>query len=250
METKLIILCATQRCGSTMIVEDLRNTNVMGKAEEYFIPWNPEKDVDWLKSFDAIIEKSRTDNGVSAIKVMANQLANIESCLEKTEQDFNDTHGLFPRVKALFKNARFIRIKRDEVVRQAVSRVLARKTGVNHALSDQNADYKPGNLLSGDLNSYNSGVSYSESEIDEEVININKETLLWDEVLADWGILSPLELHYSQVCKAYPRYLERVSKYVNVEFNTAQLENTQRNIKKLSNSVNDKIIKKYLGLGK
>ena len=30
-----LILAATQRCGSTMILEDLRNANVFGLPEEY-----------------------------------------------------------------------------------------------------------------------------------------------------------------------------------------------------------------------
>jgi LPS sulfotransferase NodH len=29
-----IILCATQRCGSTMVIEDMRNTGVLGMPEE------------------------------------------------------------------------------------------------------------------------------------------------------------------------------------------------------------------------
>lgn len=244
METKLIILCATQRCGSTMIVEDLRNTNVMGKAEEYFIPWNPEKDVDWLKSFEAIIERSRTDNGVSAIKVMANQLANIESCLVSTTLD-PALEGLYPRVKKLLSNAIFIRIKRDGIVRQAISRVIATKTGVNHALHDNNSDYKPGNLLKDKNFDYNSNITYSNEEIDKEVINIARETLLWDEVLKSWGVNSPLELHYEQVCRAYPNYLNRVSNYLGIKIDLDSLPNS-RNIKKLSNKKNEALIANYL----
>ncbi|WP_165723985.1 Stf0 family sulfotransferase [Pseudoalteromonas sp. Z1A2] len=244
METKLIILCATQRCGSTMIVEDLRNTNVMGKAEEYFIPWNPEKDVDWLKSFEAIIEKSKTDNGVSAIKVMANQLKSIEHCLSLTNLE-PSKEGLFPRVKSLLSNATFIRIKRDGIVRQAISRVIATKTGVNHALHNNDSDYKPGNLLKDKNLDYNSNITYKNEEIDIEVINIARETLLWDEVLKSWGVNSPLELHYEQVCRAYPNYLTRVSNYLGIKFDLESLPKA-RNIKKLSNNKNEILITNYL----
>lgn len=244
MKNKLVILCATQRCGSTMIVEDLRNTNVLGKAEEYFIPWTPEKDVDWLKSFDGIIKKSRSRNGVSSIKLMADQLPYIEKCLESTSIEAT-LDVKYPRLRTLLKDAVFIRIKRDGIVRQAVSRVVARKTGINHALSNNSADYVPGNILKSSLSNYSKKVTYTDKEIDNEVINIAKESLLWDETLSSWGIKSPLELHYEQVCKSYPNYIKRVSNYTAIEVELDKMP-TKRNIKKLSNSKTEEIIEDYL----
>lgn len=224
IENKLIILCATQRCGSTMIVEDLRNTNVMGKAEEYFIPWLPEKDIDWVENFQSILKRSKTVNGVSVIKVMANQLKNIEACLEKSSLE-PDVYGIFPYVRRLFKDAKFIRIKRDSIARQAISRVIAKKTGVNHALHNNDADYKPGNLLKENEASYSQNIKYNNEDIDAEVINISKESLLWDETLRSWNVNSPLELHYEQVCRTYPNYLSRVSNYIKVSFDINSLPN-------------------------
>lgn len=39
-----ILLCATQRCGSTMIVEDMRNSEVLGAPREHFLPWAAAKE--------------------------------------------------------------------------------------------------------------------------------------------------------------------------------------------------------------
>ena len=117
MKKKLIILCSTQRCGSTMIVSDFRSTNKLGLPEEYFIPWKPDTTNDWYKAYERILQTSSTENGVSCIKVMANQLPSIESCLKATaevapEHTPSDKTYLFPHVREAFKNAYFIRIRR------------------------------------------------------------------------------------------------------------------------------------------
>ena len=66
-----IILCATQRCGSTMIVEDMRNTGVLGMPEEWFIPWQKDRsDEDLAKDLASIRRRASSQNGVCAIKVM------------------------------------------------------------------------------------------------------------------------------------------------------------------------------------
>ena len=98
-----IILCATQRCGSTMIVEDMRNTGVLGVPEEWFIPWDPQKtDINWAENLAGVRKRATGENGVMAIKVMANQLHNIEACLETVIP----TQGaLFSRFHAVFADA-------------------------------------------------------------------------------------------------------------------------------------------------
>lgn len=247
MKSKLIILCATQRCGSTMIVEDLRKTGVLGKAEEYFIPWVPSKEHNWLDNFQSIIKRSETSNGVSSIKIMSSQLVDIEKCLKSTSLEPNSNATMFPLLRELLRGAVFIRIKRDNIIRQAISRVMARRTGVNHAMVDDDSSYKPGNLLSKEssLDSYNVNVEYSESLISEEVVNISKENLLWDEVLKDWGYNSPLELHYEQVCRAYPNYINRVSNYVGIDVDFDNLCQ-RRSMKKLSNQRNEEFVNRYL----
>lgn len=243
---KLVILCATQRCGSTMVVEDLRSTGVLGKAEEYFIPWLPEKQVDWLSNFESIIKRSKTENGISSIKIMANQLQNIEACLTNSnfEEKLNDV--MFPYLRTLLKGAVFIRIKRDGVVRQAISRVIAQKTGVNHALNNYDTDYRPGNLLKNNNLNYSCSVGFDGEDIDAEVLNIAKETLLWDEVLKSWNINSPLDLHYEQICKSYPKYINRVVNYVGISSIDLDGLPKTRNLKKLSSDKNEELVTSYL----
>jgi LPS sulfotransferase NodH len=228
-------------------VDDFRCTEVLGKEDENIIHWVPSKANNWLDNFHSILKRSETSNGISSIKIMSSQLIDIENCLKTTDLEPNGNVTIFPLLRELLKDAVFIRVKRDNVVRQAVSRVMARQTGVNHAISDENSKYKPGNLLAEDANLefYNAKVEFCNGALDEEVINISKENLLWDEVLNDWGINSPLELHYEQVCRAYPNYIKRVSNYVrvDVDFNSF---GKSRNIRKMSNKRNEYFVNRYL----
>lgn len=131
-----IILCATQRCGSTMVIEDMRNTGVLGMPEEWFIPWQQGRSgEDLTASLANIRKRARTANGISAIKVMANQLHGIENNLKHVIKP--PPGPMFFRFHKVFENAVWVWLRRDDIVAQAVSRVMAKQTGINHATAGE-----------------------------------------------------------------------------------------------------------------
>ena len=71
---KELVLCATQRCGSTMITEDMRNTGVLGNPQEWFLRWNLAgvQDTDWKVALEELFARATGVNGVMAVKVMMN----------------------------------------------------------------------------------------------------------------------------------------------------------------------------------
>jgi len=242
----LIILCATQRCGSTMVVEDMRNTGVLGNPEEYFIPWNPQKiDVNWLESLEGISQKASTENDVVCIKVMANQLPSVNECLKQAwgEKNINLT-GDYPYFRALTKNASYVFLRRDSIVRQAISREMSRQTGVNHATKNSSDDHFAGNLMKGYSSSYNEKVTFRESSLSADVISIVRENTTWENYFTSWSIKNPLVLRYEEICKNSPSYLERIAKYSSIELETDLLPK-KRSMVKLSNELNDKWCEKY-----
>lgn len=244
---KLIILCATQRCGSTMIVEDMRATGVMGIPEEYFIPWDPSKsDIDWAKQLEQIARKSATDNNVASVKIMANQLASIENCLKNSwSGDEPNQTGMFPYFRELTRPANFVFIRRDSIVRQAISRGMSRQTGINHATEKKEDDHFAGNLMKGYEASYNAKVRYDQSIIDSDVIAIAKENLIWESFFKSWGITHPLSLRYEEICKNSPGYLTRIAKACKLELNEEQLPKDRKMVR-LSNSKNDEWTSAYM----
>lgn len=244
---KLIIICATQRSGSTMVVEDMRNTQVLGNPEEYFIPWDPENDsVDWLNCLESIAKRASSSNGVVAIKVMSNQLSKIEQCLENVGyvgQESAGGEGVFPRFRALTKNARYIHIRRDNILRQAISRSMSRQTGINHAVPKSEDEHFAGNLLKGYSEGYNEKATYRHQELEAEMFNIVNENIRWEAFYSHWSINNPLTLRYEELCKNGTLYLNRISRFVEVGI---EQTGTERKMVQLSNKKNEQWYESYL----
>lgn len=247
---KLIVLCATQRCGSTMVVEDMRSTGRLGLAEEYFIPWDVNKTgINWVQQFESIVANATSENSVSAVKIMANQLPVIEQCLKNASTRKLDTEqGLFPYFKSYFQGAKYVFIRRDSVVRQAISRGMSRQTGINHATANENDDHFAGNLMKGYKAEYNEKTRYEKSAVDNDVLAIVHENLVWESYFHSWGITHPLTLRYEEICKNSPAYLQRIAKYCEVELPENKMP-TDRKMVKLSNSKNDDWCDEYLKNG-
>jgi LPS sulfotransferase NodH len=191
-----IILCATQRCGSTLIVEDMRNSGVLGKPEERFIPWDPAKaDQNWHASFESLHHRSRGPNGIASVKVMASQLLKVEACLSTfIEPSYS---GLFSHFAAAFRCGVWVWLRRDDVVSQAISRLMAQQTGINHATARSDDKHFAGNLLRGYDTSYNEKTQYRYGAILRQVTAITVENLTWRRFFAHHNI-QPIELVYEQ----------------------------------------------------
>lgn len=243
--SSIYLILATQRSGSTMIVEDMRNTKVMGTPEEYFIPWNHEKDVDWKDALQGILKRSSTPNGIVSIKVMANQIPEIERCLGIAYQGLVnvDNSLMFPYFCEIFKSSKPIIIRRTNTVKQAISRHISKATGINHATAKKEDEHFAGNLLKGFDDKYNSNVEYIFDPIHNEVSKIANENAIIDKVVEDLGIIRPLDLFYESVVLNGYSYLYRVARFMDVDLVD---EIPERKMVKLSNSKNQDMYNQYI----
>ena len=223
-----------------MIVEDMRNTGVLGVPEEWFIPWNPnDLDIDWKRDLAEIRTRASGQNGVMSVKVMANQLHNIEECLKFV---VNPSSGpLFFRFHTVFANASWVWIRRTDIVGQAVSRFMAEQTGINHATDA--ADHFAGNLMiGGDRTTYNQDAQYNYDAILQECAAITRETTVWKEFFRAFNI-KPLILIYEDVINDNEMlHLDAISAMIG---NPVELTKAERTIKKLGNSRNSDFIKRF-----
>ncbi|GHF18523.1 hypothetical protein GCM10017044_11310 [Kordiimonas sediminis] len=242
-----IILCATQRCGSTIVVEDLRNTELLGMPQEAFIPWSPSREgVDFSERLQRIQERDATDNGVFSVKVMARQLPVIEKCLALSPMPVRDdvpdiSDKVFPYVSSAFKDATFVWIRRRDTIRQAISRVMARQTGVNHAVGDKNDEHFAGKVLKGYSQKYNQNADYRQNAIRGAMKQIQKEELVWQRFFRDWDI-KPIMVDYEQYVDTWEEKVREIAAAVDV---TLPTELKQRKLVKLSNAVNDEWFRRY-----
>jgi LPS sulfotransferase NodH len=228
-----------------MVVEDMRNTGVLGNPEEYFIPWEPSKEgIDWFAQLEGIVKKASSSNGIVSIKVMSNQLNKIDQCLKQSwpnelEVDIN---GLYPYFRAVTKHAKFMFIRRDNILRQAISRGISRQTGINHATGSSTDEHFAGNLLKGYSTDYNNSVKYDNELIKKDIMAIVDENMVWERFFSDWGVKRPLVLRYEEVCMNSPGYLTRVMKFVGVSSDELNFE---RKMVALSNNKNEQWYNQY-----
>lgn len=232
----IILLCATQRCGSTLLVEDIKRTNVLGNPREHFINWRVGDEKDWGASLSNIIDRSKTPNGVSSFKIMAKQLRGLEYGLSHIFQ--TDSQTLFPHVAEYFKDSTFIYLKRENVVAQGISREMARQTGINHATAQKDQDHFAGNLMKGYTSSYNNKAQYKFSSLRNASNSVIYENLLWERFFAQ-NEISPIRMTYEiNMNRSKREILDDVARAAKIDISKSSISE-DRTIVKLSNSKNE-----------
>ncbi|WP_304731669.1 Stf0 family sulfotransferase [Parvibaculum sp.] len=198
-----IILCATQRCGSTLVCEDLRN-NGLGLAEEYFGQFVDRPDVEAEQMLAAVRKRGTDENGVFSVKIMASYAGKVVDILRGDAPA--DTTLWQPLVKS-YPGATWVYISRRSIVRQAISRVISRKSGINHVLKEDDAKIRPGRSIVS-ATGFEANVAVTPQEISRACMNIVREHELWERFFRENNI-EPVRIEYEDVAAGIS-YLERI----------------------------------------
>lgn len=241
----VVIVCATQRCGSTMVIEDMRNTGQLGNPEEWFLSWRAETtQVNWSQALNNVLRKSTGPNGVAAIKIMANQASDVDACLRRAASNSapaDASSGPFAALRQTFDGAVWVRLRRHGVVEQAVSRVMSRETGINHATGRPEDDHFAGNLARGLPPDYNAQTVYHFDAILTEVTAIILENLAWDRFFSAHQ-LEPLTLIYEDIAAdANMRHLDLMAAALGL----SNVPRRPRKMIKLSNELNRAWVERF-----
>ncbi len=231
------LVCATQRSGSTLLCELLKDTGVAGRPEEYFearretgLPPHPgdylgdlprtgvgirddpsppaappHSSLIGVSSYREHLERSfrlgTTPNGVFGAKLMWSQIAELRSLAG----ELPEFAGLdaFELLQQLFEGPAFIRVTRRDKVRQAVSlwRALqSRAWRLEHAPGDD----RPVEL------------QYRFEGLRHLVRALEAEDSAWAEFLAIHGV-TPLEIVYEDDLEAgHDRVVHRVLQHLGI----------------------------------
>ncbi len=239
IEMKKIVLFSTQRSGSTMVCDDLAGTNVLGRPSEYFIKLietrNELNSDEKRNELLAIVERSSTPNGISAVKVMSNQIQPIGQIL--LNSGAAEAKGPDFAFMNYFDGARFYRITRKDKVAQAVSRILAAETNVYHASDDSKGlEGMLGKLSKG---RDETGVEYSASRIKTEIEQIRKEEHHIDNFIKKFNI-PYTEIVYEEVVNNRG-YIYEIAE----EFDIENIVLAERRLKKIGGGVGKDWISQY-----
>lgn len=236
-----IILCATMRCGSTMVCEDFRNTGVLGKPEEYFIPWMRTREHIWPRSFKHIVERSRGDNGRFALKVMANQLPSINHGLSQIDEFSHLADDHFFQV---FDQCDFVFLRRRNIVKQAISRYVSQVRRINH-LKDGEEGYTPGNTTT-DRTELEAAIPFDPERIYEHVTNIAIENRTWVNKFRKFELHPPTFWYEDIVAENTTSYLNDICGH----FGLPEVEDVvaERTLQKMANKVNTALLDDFTSL--
>lgn len=228
----VIIICGTQRCGSTMVCEDLASTGVLGKPEEHFLSWVPKRHVDWQAEFRAARTRGSSPNGISAHKMMANQLRNIDACLATFLKPAQAV--AYPHLMAAFPDALWVWIRRRDVLGQALSHIVAKATGVFHAVK-KTSGFLPGSAMTeAGFQSKTFDVPYDFQAVMQEWHLINRGNLVWEAFFELNGI-APVCLEYEVASTPDGRhaYLHDIADRLGVRIGAIG----ERNLSKLNHGI-------------
>jgi trehalose 2-sulfotransferase len=141
--TDAYLICATPRSGSTLLCGLLRSTGVAGRPESYFrapdeqswadrwqLVRGPAGGFEYQRFVRAAIAAGSTPNGVFGARVMWGTMDEIVARLASSHTDVGGADlDLLTRA---FGRTRFVHLRRDDTVAQAVSWARAEQTGFWH----------------------------------------------------------------------------------------------------------------------
>lgn len=178
--TKKILICTTQRSGSTMICDDMQRVG-LGRPDEHFYSWADPGERDWSAVY-ADLARDATANGIQASKIMANKVrlvnGRFSTFVEATQP------GPYKFLRSVYADAVWIWLRRGDKIAQAISLFLAEKSGVFHSVStaDKGAGIVPGKaVLAGQNGTAIPPVEYDYEAVRRHLDFVTRGDLLWSE---------------------------------------------------------------------
>ena len=147
------VICATPRSGSTVFCQYLASTGVAGVPASYFRKedlheyaehWQilrPDGSHDFADYLAATHQAGSTDNGVLALRIMWSTLGEVTAHLSRLYPDLAGNE--LAMLEKAFGRLKFVYLRRDDVVAQAISLYRASETGYWHIDEGQAPEQPP-----------------------------------------------------------------------------------------------------------
>ncbi|TXH71784.1 MAG: hypothetical protein E6Q83_00780 [Thiothrix sp.] len=217
---KKIVICATQRSGSTMLCKELEATTVLGCPQEVYI--NPQvTNLSEAQSFITRIKQiCQSSNEVFAVKVMQSQWLKVNHVHSFEKYNSSSLNLFFKKYRAkksidsllssqvmhfydFYKDATWIFLRRRDYLYQAISREMADQTKVCHVLNTDDAEKTAGIGRRSAINldessNYNQKAIYKAANIQRRIKEIRNEEIAWLYFFENYK-LNPIELFYEDI---------------------------------------------------
>jgi len=238
-----LLLCATPRSGSTLVVELLAQTGVAGNPDEHLLLWladkGPAEPSYWLETLQRTVDRGLTPNGVFSCKVMANY---FEEAMDRLRvipgADGLDAWQIAMRA---FVEPKIVRIRRRDRLRQAISTYLAETTGVYH-MARREGDHDP--FLRGALSprrpDHARDVAFDYDRIRAHLAGIDAGERYWDATFAKHHV-QPFEIVYEEFLADRRGQIAALLRFAAVAHDPAALALDEK-LERLSNATNERFV--------
>lgn len=183
------LICSSPRSGSTYLAELLASTGVLGVPREYFNVLDPWGKPDKRRPggprphFERVLTQGATPNGIYGVKSHADHFAAVAAVMNPMR--------VLPDLK-------LVRIRRQDMLAQAISWVRAQQTG------QFSAGKRP-----------RDAPCYDPSAIRRLIALLAEQAATWDRILAVSGCV-PLEIEYEHLVEDPQREVDRVARLMGV----------------------------------
>jgi LPS sulfotransferase NodH len=224
-----------------MVCDDIAGTKVLGHPSEYFIKVIENIGItssdEMNKLIENAIQKGKSENGISAVKIMSNQIIPIGRALKDASicKENNKEECFYQ----FFKDAIFVRVIRNDKVAQAVSRVMAKQTDVYHAFSTlKGFENRVGKVSKERDESF---TEYNSNTIKNEIVKIENEEKFLDEFINKYK-LDVNNIIYEEVVNNR-EYVELIANKLDIH----SIKLAERRLKKISGQESKNWILQYKG---
>jgi LPS sulfotransferase NodH len=235
------IICASHRSGSTLLCEGLRWTWLCGDPREYLSPTRSraihrqgetaaDPDRDFTGYLRQITRDKRTENGVFGLKLMWKHLQTLPERLGQGV-DRGDHRGLHRVLRREFGKTRFLWSRREDKVRQAISFLKAKQTGLftHQQLSRLTPD--------------EAALHFDFETVDALVRRLRREEDHWQRFFRKNGI-KPLVITYEAFTEQYEQGVRQCLEHLGLDPQIAEIRPPQRN-RKLADPLTDAWVELY-----
>jgi LPS sulfotransferase NodH len=233
---KSVIFCATQRTGSCMVFDDLRNVLGYGPAHDSEILYDriirKEAKCSWSDVWAEVSEVNRIE-GYFVGKVMFHYTPRISSFIERStiagvERCLSFTPELFDSFYRFFADSIWVYIYRRDVFAQAVSMYLAERTEI----WERRVDDPP------ETCSPTSRIGYDYEQLKQYLQGFLAEREQWQVFFQHYNI-KPVTINYEEAVGGYPHYLTELLNIAGLRMVEAPW---QRRLLKLGDHLNEQFV--------
>jgi LPS sulfotransferase NodH len=228
--TRSYLVCGTPRSGTWLLCALLASTRVAGRPHEYFWTGTEEpamkawETTTFAEYVRAVLAAGTTPNGVFGAKVMWGSMPNLIGRLRAS-----DAAREREVLEAVLPNPRFVWVRRQDTVAQAVSWSKAIQTGHWHHW-DPPATIEP---------------RFDLAQIDALVEEIDAHGEAWRRWFSNNDI-DPLEVRFEELVSEQDRVVRRLLDALGIELPEEAIVSAQT--VKVGDSLNDEWTKRYRSL--